>query len=205
MNGSGPSSVGDAWNQRMRLIRLRRKNERYRFREELAVIPRPMIVAVMVLYAVALVIGILANLFNEGGIWPENLALNPSLASLAVAGVITVIAIPVAALLLMFGYVYKDAQRRGMHAGLWTLLAVILSSTFPILGVIIYLLLREPLPYPCPRCGHLAGARFNFCPSCQCNLHPSCPQCRQEVAESDKFCAFCGHDLKNQPVPQSAL
>ena len=189
----------------MRLIRLRRKKERYRFREELAVIPRPMIVAVMVLYAVALVIGILANLFNEGGIWPENLALNPSLASLAIAGVITIIAIPVAALLLMFGYVYKDAQRRGMHAGLWTLLAVILSWPFPILGVIIYFLLREPLPYPCPRCGRLAGARFSFCPSCQCNLHPSCPQCRQEVTESDKFCPFCGHDLKNQPVPQSAL
>jgi len=40
------------------------------------------------------------------------------------------------------------------------------------------------------------GARFNFCPNCKCNLHPSCPQCKSEVGELDKFCPHCGNDLK---------
>ena len=64
------------------------------------------------------------------------------------------------------------------------------------LGFIIYLLMREPLPYNCPQCGTTVDARFNFCPNCKCNLHPSCPQCKHELAETDKFCPFCGNDLK---------
>jgi predicted amidophosphoribosyltransferase len=70
-----------------------------------------------------------------------------------------------------------------------------------ILGFIIYLLMREPLPYNCPQCGATVDARFNFCPNCKCNLHPACPQCKREVAENDKFCAHCGQDL--EPVKTS--
>jgi hypothetical protein len=39
------------------------------------------------------------------------------------------------------------------------------------------------------------GARFNYCPNCKCNLHPSCPQCKREVVENDKYCPYCGQDL----------
>ena len=38
--------------------------------------------------------------------------------------------------------------------------------------------------------------RFNFCSSCKCNLHPSCPNCKQEIAETDKFCPNCAQELK---------
>ena len=48
---------------------------------------------------------------------------------------------------------------------------------------------------PCPQCGSTVGARFNYCPNCKCNLHPSCPQCKREVVESDKYCPYCGQDL----------
>src|SRR4029077_12237141 len=63
------------------------------------------------------------------------------------------------------------------------------------IGFILYFQVREPLPYPCPRCSTMVGARFNFCPNCKCNLHPSCPNCKREVAETDKFCPYCAQDL----------
>jgi predicted amidophosphoribosyltransferase len=47
----------------------------------------------------------------------------------------------------------------------------------------------------------MVNARFNFCPSCKCNLHPACLQCKREVAELDKFCPYCGNDLKAAASP----
>jgi RNA polymerase subunit RPABC4/transcription elongation factor Spt4 len=88
-----------------------------------------------------------------------------------------------------------------MHSALWTFLVIVLIPGYFILGFIIYLLMREPLPYNCPQCGTTVGARFNFCPNCKCNLHPACPQCKREVDETDKFCANCGQDL----TPTAAL
>ncbi len=55
--------------------------------------------------------------------------------------------------------------------------------------------MRAPLAYPCPACGNIVGARFNFCPNCKCNLYPSCPQCKREVAETDEFCPYCAFEL----------
>jgi predicted amidophosphoribosyltransferase len=26
-------------------------------------------------------------------------------------------------------------------------------------------------------------------------LHPSCPQCKREVVETDRFCPYCAHEL----------
>lgn len=198
MNGTG-QSISDSWNERMRLIRLRRKKEKSRFREELKIVPRWLMVLVIVLYLAAQAIGLLVNLSgaaNNGELWPTDLKDHPVFASLALAGIITAVAMVLAAYLLLLGYVYRDAQRRGMHAGLWTLLVVILSAAYLLVGFVIYFLVREPLPYPCPQCGNSVGARFNFCPNCKCNLHPSCAQCKREIAETDKFCPYCGNDLK---------
>jgi RNA polymerase subunit RPABC4/transcription elongation factor Spt4 len=82
-----------------------------------------------------------------------------------------------------------------MNSAMWTLLVLIFIPNTFILGFVIYLLMREPLPYPCPQCSNTVGARFNFCPNCKCNLHPSCSQCKHEIAESDKFCPLCGNDV----------
>jgi RNA polymerase subunit RPABC4/transcription elongation factor Spt4 len=107
-------------------------------------------------------------------------------------------------LLFMFGYVYKDAQRRGMNPALWTLLVFILSPAYGFIGLIIYLLVREPLPYTCPQCNATVSARFNFCPTCKYNLHLACAHCQREVADTDKFCPYCAAALtptKSQNAP----
>jgi Double zinc ribbon len=98
-----------------------------------------------------------------------------------------------AAVVLLFGYINRDAKRRGMNATLWTLLAIIVPY---LIGVIIYFIVREPRPFDCPQCGATVSARFNYCPSCKYNLRPTCPQCKREVRLGDKFCPNCAFELE---------
>jgi RNA polymerase subunit RPABC4/transcription elongation factor Spt4 len=192
-------TMSDALNERLRLIRFRRKRERTRFRDELRIIPKWLVWLCMFLWIVAIVIGMSVNVhlartgqspFPGDGTIPD---LGESCAALA--GVITAAALVVSIMLFMLGYVYRDAKRRGMNAALWTLLVLILSGGYFLIGLIIYLLVREPLPYTCPQCAATVNARFNFCPSCKYNLHPACPQCQREVDDTDKFCPYCATEL----------
>ena len=197
------AGVSSAWNERMRLIRLRRKKEQWRFRDELKLIPKWLVATVTVLFLIAEAAGIIANLngaSNNGVIWP--LPEHPVLSSFAIAGLVAIVSLIIAPWILMVGYVNRDAKRRGMNSALWTLLCIVLMPAYLAVGFIIYFLVREPLPYPCPKCGSTVGPRFNFCPSCRCDLRPSCPSCKREIVESDKFCAYCGHDLATPAPPQ---
>src|SRR5215467_5927270 len=192
--------VSSAWNERMRMIRLRRKKERPRFREELRIVPRWLKILCLVLYLLALGAAVTAvNVWPEAR-WPE-VRDNAAAATLAMIGMVTAIAIVVSVFLFVLGYVYRDARRRNMNAPLWTLLVLVLAPSSLIIGLVIYLLVRDPLPYPCPRCGALVGPRFNFCSNCKCNLHPSCPNCKQEIAELDRFCPNCAYELKPAELP----
>jgi hypothetical protein len=201
--------VSQSFSDRMRLNRFRRKRERSSFREEFRIIPRWLVVTGVLLWVVAIALGTMVNLGQtlvihtspshsadvHNPIWPPEFGDDPAVASLLLALTITAVAIPLAGFLLLLGYVYRDAKRRGMHAGLWLLLILILSPAYLAIGFLLYFFLREPLPYACPQCATIVGARFNFCPNCNTNLHPSCPNCRQEVSEADKFCANCGNTL----------
>ena len=202
--GVREETMTDAFNERLRLIRFRRKRERSRFRDELRIIPKWLVVACVALYFVALCVGMIINVhgFITGGpVFPgdDGLRSEPLLSCLALAGVITGVAAVFSCLLFMLGYVYRDAQRRGMHPALWTILVLILSGGYFLIGLIIYLLVREPLPYTCPQCASTVNARFNFCPSCKYNLHPACPQCQREVDDEDKFCPYCASELHHAP------
>jgi len=194
MNTPG-QGVSSAWNERMRMIRLRRKKERPRFREELRIVPRWLKILCLVLYLLALGVAVTIVNVAPDTRFPE-FRDNAAAATLAMIGMVTGIAIAFSAFLFVLGYVYRDARRRNMNAPLWTLLVLVLAPSSLIIGLVIYLLVREPLPYPCPRCSALVGPRFNFCSSCKCNLHPSCPNCKQEIAETDKFCPNCAQELK---------
>jgi len=197
--------MSDAFNERLRMIRFRRKKERTRFRDELRIIPKWLFWMCLGLYLLALVIGLSVNIHGfhaNDAIFPdESLRSEPMLSCLALAGVITVGAFVFSCLFFMLGYVYRDAKRRGMNPALWTLLVLILSGGYFFIGLIIYLLVREPLPYTCPQCAATVNARFNFCPSCKYNLHPACPQCQREVSDDDKFCPYCATELHHAPKP----
>ncbi len=200
--------ASNSFNERMRLIRFRRKREKLRFWDEFKLVPRWLVAVVILLFILAQVIAYIVNtqgLTNNGEIFPPELRNNPTLASLALAGIITSVALVLGASLFLFGYVNRDAKRRCMNSTLWTLLVILLFPAYFALGFIIYFLMREPLPYPCPQCGNTVGARFNFCPNCKCNLYPACPQCKREVVETDKFCPYCGNDLKPAADAEPAM
>ena len=110
--------MSDAFSERMRLIRLRRKIEKPRFRDELKLIPKWLVWTLAFLYVVAVVLAIVINLYQDGGqsIQPSQLRGNPALASLAMAGIVTAVAIVLSVWLMALGYVYRDAKRRDMLA-----------------------------------------------------------------------------------------
>jgi double zinc ribbon protein len=194
------------FDERIRLIRFRRKRERPRFRDELRVVPKWLVWTCISLYILALAIGMVINIHSLMTgccvIFPDDSFRNmPILSCVALAGAITGVALVATIWLFMLGYVYRDAKRRDMNPALWTLLVLILSPAYLLIGLIIYLLVREPLPYTCPQCASSVNARFNFCPNCKYNLHPACPQCQREVTDTDKFCPFCATPLTHTPKP----
>ena len=194
-----PQGIKSSLNERMRLIRFRRKKENLRFWQEFKLVPRWVIWTVFVLFVIAQIIGQMVlhvQLAHHEQVFGPELDNDPGAAGAALFGIITGASLVFAAMIFMVAYVNKDAKRRGMNSTLWTFLVLVLMPGYLVLGFIIYLLMREPLPYNCPQCGATVGPRFNFCPNCKCNLHPACPSCKREVAETDKFCAYCGYELK---------
>jgi len=201
-----PQGIKSSFSEKMRLIRFRRKKENLRFWQELKLIPRWVIWMVVVLFLIAQIIGqmvVHVQLANHHEVFGPELDNDPGAAGAALFGIITGASFVFAVMIFMVAYVNQDAKRRGMHSALWTFLVLVLMPGYLVLGFIIYLLMREPLPYNCPQCSTTVGARFNFCPNCKCNLHPACPQCKREVAESDKFCPYCGQDLDSAKVTEA--
>jgi len=179
------------YQEKMRLIRFRMKRENLRFVDEIQLIPRGLVAVVIGLFVIAQAIFQIINRYFQdlapGG-------YTPAQGAWAVAGVVTLVSILFASLIFLIGYVNRDAQRRGMNAGLWTFLVTILLPAWLFLGFVIYFLVREPLPYHCTQCGAMVSARFNYCPSCKYNLRPTCEQCKGEVGEFDKYCPHCGYE-----------
>jgi RNA polymerase subunit RPABC4/transcription elongation factor Spt4 len=191
-----PQRVSDSFNERLRLIRLRRRKERLRFWQEFRIIPGWLIGFVIVLFFAAQAIAMLINLkFNNGDIFPPEFKDDPVMASFLLGLIVTGVSLVLATMIFLFAFVNRYACRRGMNSELWTILVLVLLPAWGTIGFIIYFLMREPMPYNCPQCATTVGARFNFCPNCKCNLHPSCPNCKREVVETDKFCPYCGSEL----------
>jgi hypothetical protein len=93
---------------------------------------------------------------------------------------------------LLIVYVNHDAARRGMNRVLWTVIAIVITHG---LGIILYLVLRQPLVSRCPQCDAAVQAGFNYCPKCNHPLHPTCPQCQHPVAGNDIYCPHCGGSI----------
>ena len=103
-----------------------------------------------------------------------------------------------AAFVLLVGYVYADAKRRGMNHVLWTLLAIFIPNA---IGIILYFILRDPLPLPCPACGTPAQKGHAFCSCCGAAVRAACPQCRQPIEAGWRVCPRCGATLAAAAAP----
>ena len=99
---------------------------------------------------------------------------------------------------LLLGYVSRDTQRRGMSAGLWMLVCVLLTGG---IGAVVYFLLRQPVLSRCPNCSTSIAATYHFCPQCQFQMAPVCGLCHRGVKITDAFCTQCGHDLAVDGAP----
>jgi hypothetical protein len=166
------------------------RKEKFRFSAEVRIIPKWLVMAVAVLDVIALAIAIKINWNGMGNHSP-----------LVIGGAVAAVSIPVAAYIFLVAYVNRDAKRRGMSAWLWTLLVIFLPGT-PVSGCIVYLLVRQPLPFNCPQCGSVVRKNFNFCPQCKCNLRQACPRCGHQIAENDRFCSNCAFALADAAHPE---
>ena len=176
--------------EKVRATRWRMANEKLRFSEELRIIPG----WAYVLSAVLIItVEILLPIMRRHNAHPMPLP--------ALAAAMVFVGILVAFLGLLIGYVNRDAKRRGMNATLWTILVIVIPNA---IGYIIYFLAREPMVFNCPQCGGTVSARFNFCPKCKFNLHPTCPECKHEIRQGDRYCPYCAHDLSGDN-PAGAL
>jgi RNA polymerase subunit RPABC4/transcription elongation factor Spt4 len=90
---------------------------------------------------------------------------------------------------LLVGFVYADSKRRGMRHVMWTLLAAFVPNA---IGIILYFLLRDPLPSPCPKCSQLVRGSFAFCPHCGAELLRACRVCGKKIEPGWVNCAYCG-------------
>jgi DNA-directed RNA polymerase subunit RPC12/RpoP len=159
-----------------------------RFREELSVIPKTAKVIACIVYVIA-AIAINLGIRYSGD---RETACLPPAGKLA----LTLFApIFVVALVLLIGYVYGDAKRRGMRYVLWTLLAALVPDA---IGIILYFILRDPKPARCPACGGMVLAKFVFCPHCGVSMQPTCPQCGKPVDTTWANCPYCGDKLPRQ-------
>jgi hypothetical protein len=104
------------------------------------------------------------------------------------------------AYVLLVGYVYGDARRRGMKHVMWTLLAIFIPNA---IGIILYFILRDPLPVPCPSCHAPARKGQAFCACCGAAVSTACPACRRPTEAGWRNCAHCGAAL-GAAVPAGA-
>jgi hypothetical protein len=175
------------FSEKLRLIRFRMAKEKPKFSEEIRLIPKWLIILVFVLFVIAQVI-FQVVIAQTGRPWPE---FDLRTRQLLAAAIVTGISIAASFFLFLIGYVSRDAKRRGMNSTLWTLLVIILLPAYLFTGFI---------PYSCPQCGTAISARFNYCPECKFNLHPTCPQCRREVRLGNHYCPHCSQELAAGPT-----
>jgi putative flippase GtrA len=154
-----------------------------RFREELNVIAFPAwVLAGLVFLAIGA--GMMFLNWRHGG-------ERASVALLLSLG----ISLMVFSFVLLAGYVYGDARRRGMRQVMWTLLAIFIPNG---IGFILYFLLRDPLQHACVRCGASVSSSFPFCPACGAAQSRTCPECNRPVQPGWSHCAQCGARLRDQ-------
>lgn len=119
----------------------------------------------------------------------------------------------------------RDARRRSRSA--WVVLfTVLLVALLPVIGLVVYLLLRpretlieaydraleqeallqqiEERPV-CPTCARPTQSNWFLCPACHTHLRQPCPNCNSPLELHWDICPYCGYlFLPAEPEEQSA-
>ena len=98
---------------------------------------------------------------------------------------------------LLVGYVWGDAKRRGMNHVLWMLLAIFIPNA---IGIILYFILRDPILMPCPSCQTPARKGHAYCAACGAPVRTACPECKRPVEPTWTHCVECGVALRRSPA-----
>lgn len=97
--------------------------------------------------------------------------------------------------------VYLDAAKRGLDPWLWATVAVFVPN---LVGVIIYLIVRQSAKKVCINCGKRIEKDFIICPYCGQKQEMVCEKCNKAVAHDWSVCPYCAHPLpgKGESVGQ---
>lgn len=121
-------------------------------------------------------------------------------------------------------WTFRDIRARSRDV-LAQILATLLVLVLPVIGLVIYLMLRpretladayersleqEALlqaieePESCPGCGQRVRGDYLYCPACHTRLKTACPQCDRPLHLRWSLCPYCGTSVAPQvlePVP----
>jgi hypothetical protein len=100
------------------------------------------------------------------GVWDGRANRDGDFGGLGVAAVAAIVGagvLFVSGWILALGFVYGDAKRRGMPAGLWALMVGLIPN---LIGFLLYFALRQPLLETCGSCGGGVGKSQRFCSIC---------------------------------------
>jgi hypothetical protein len=124
-------------------------------------------------------------------------------------------------------WTFRDIRARSRDV-LAQILATLLVLVLPVIGLVVYLMLRpretleeayehsleqEALlqaieePEECPGCGQRIDSSFLYCPDCHTRLKKACPGCSSPLRLHWTLCPYCGTIVTPQalePVPSLA-
>ena len=121
----------------------------------------------------------------------------------------------------------KDARSRSDNVA-FHLVAMGLNLVFPLLGLVVYVLIRPTMTLveeraleleaealagpppdledirPCPACGRDIEKEFVLCPYCHTRFAKRCPSCRRSVRLGWTLCPYCAASLELGTVSRAA-
>jgi uncharacterized Zn finger protein (UPF0148 family) len=126
--------------------------------------------------------------------------------------------------LVVTSWIWVDSDERSTSK--WMRLFYVLIGLIPIVGWIIYLIVRPPetideiywgdlerryLKYEakdlgdCPRCGTQLFPGFVYCPNCKKRLKRKCSKCEVYVELEYKYCPHCGNQMATKPKKEAEI
>lgn len=126
--------------------------------------------------------------------------------------------------LVVTSWIWVDSDERTTSK--WMRLFYVLIGLIPVVGWIIYLIVRPSetideiywgdlerryLKYEakdlgdCPRCGTQLYPGFIFCPNCKKRLKRKCSKCEVYVELEYKYCPHCGNQMTHKPKKEKEI